>query len=55
MNHGWAAAVRTARDRLKRKLRRQRPGDTTTWLPTAQHEFDVHYGVDTSGLVWAQI
>lgn len=23
-----------------------------TWLPTAEHEFDRRYGVDTSGLVW---
>ncbi|MGA9716865.1 MAG: class I SAM-dependent methyltransferase [Acidobacteriaceae bacterium] len=54
VNHGWAAAVRTARDRLRRKLRRRSPpADTTTWLPTAQHEFDRRYGVDTSGLVWS--
>jgi SAM-dependent methyltransferase len=53
VNHGWTAAMRTARDRLKRKLRRASPfADTTTWLPTAQHEFDIRYGVDTSGLVW---
>ncbi len=37
VNHGWAAAVRTARDRLRRKLRRRSPpADTTTWLPTAR-------------------
>jgi SAM-dependent methyltransferase len=52
VNHGWAAAVRTAHDRLKRKLRRQPVSADTTWLPTAQHEFDLRYGVDTSGLVW---
>jgi SAM-dependent methyltransferase len=53
-NHGWAAAVRTARDHLRQRLRRTTspPSDTTTWLPTAEHEFDRQYGVDTSGLVW---
>jgi SAM-dependent methyltransferase len=53
-NHGWAAAARDARDRLKKKLRRSPPAtaDAITWLPTAEHEFDRRYGVDTSGLVW---
>lgn len=53
-NHGWAAAVRDARDRLNQKLHRAAPHvtDTITWLPTAEHEFDRQYGVDTSGLVW---
>ena len=47
VNHGWAAAVRTARDRLRRRLRRRSPPpDTTTWLTTAQHEFDRRYGVE---------
>jgi SAM-dependent methyltransferase len=55
VNHGWATAVRAARDHLKKKLRRapQTPPDTVTWLPTAEHEFDRRYGVDTSGLVWS--
>jgi SAM-dependent methyltransferase len=54
-NHGWAAAMRTAGDRLKKRLRRlpSPPTDMTTWLPTAEHEFDRQYGVDTSGLVWS--
>jgi len=54
VNHGWATAVRAARDHLKKRLRRasQAP-DTVTWLPTAEHEFDRRYGVDTSGLVWS--
>jgi SAM-dependent methyltransferase len=53
-NHGWAAAMRAAHDRLRQRLRRapSPPSDTTTWLPTAEHEFDRVYGVDTSGLVW---
>jgi SAM-dependent methyltransferase len=57
-NHGWGAAARTARDRLrdrlKGKLRRSAPSppDAIPWLPTAEHEFDRRYGVDTSGLVW---
>lgn len=53
-NHGWAAAARDARDRLRKKLRRSPPAtaDAITWLPTAEHEFDRRYGVDTSGLVW---
>ncbi len=53
-NHGWAAAMRTASDQLRQRLRRVRPSasDTTTWLPTAEHEFDRQYDVDTSGLVW---
>jgi SAM-dependent methyltransferase len=55
VNHGWAAAVRTARDHLKKRLRRasQPPAEAVTWLPTAEHEFDRRYGVDTSGLVWS--
>jgi SAM-dependent methyltransferase len=55
VNHGWATAVRTARDHLKKRLRRtsQLTDDTITWLPTAEHEFDRQYGVDTSGLVWS--
>ncbi|HEX4582519.1 MAG TPA: class I SAM-dependent methyltransferase [Acidobacteriaceae bacterium] len=54
-NHGWAAAMRTAGDHLRRRLRRAPapPSDTTTWLSTAEHEFDRQYGVDTSGLVWS--
>jgi SAM-dependent methyltransferase len=53
-NHGWAAAMRTAHDRLRRKLRRPAAAaDPITWLPTATHEFDCQYGVDTSGLVWS--
>jgi SAM-dependent methyltransferase len=53
VNHGWAAAMRTAGDRLRQRLRRvSPPSDTTTWLSTAEHEFDRQYGVDTSGLVW---
>lgn len=53
-NHGWAAAMRTAGDRLRQRLHRapSPPSDTTTWLPTAEHKFDRQYGVDTSGLVW---
>jgi SAM-dependent methyltransferase len=53
-NHGWAAAARTARERLREKLRRSDPAteDALTWLPTAEHEFDRRYSVDTSGLVW---
>jgi SAM-dependent methyltransferase len=54
-NHGWAAAMRTARDRLKKRLRYAPPPASPqeiTWLPTAEHEFDRRYGVDTSGLVW---
>jgi SAM-dependent methyltransferase len=53
-NHGWAAAARDARDRLRKKLRRSPPAtaDASDWLPTAEHEFDRRYGVDTSGLVW---
>ncbi len=53
-NHGWAAAARDARDRLRKKLRRLPPAtaEVITWLPTAEHEFDRRYGVDTSGLVW---
>lgn len=52
-NHGWGAAVRTARDRLNAKLHRTASRtEATTWLPTAEHEFDRKYGVDTSGLVW---
>ena len=49
VNHGWATAVRTARDHLKKRLRRtsQLTDDTITWLPTAEHEFDRQYGVDT--------
>jgi SAM-dependent methyltransferase len=55
VNHGWATAVRTARDHLKRRLRRgsQASEETITWLSTAEHEFDRQYGVDTSGLVWS--
>jgi SAM-dependent methyltransferase len=55
VNHGWATAVRTARDHLKNRLRpaSQTPADTVTWLQTAEHEFDRRYGVDTSGLVWS--
>jgi SAM-dependent methyltransferase len=47
--------MRTAGDRLTKRLRRApEPSlDTTTWLPTAEHEFDHQYGVDTSGLVWS--
>jgi SAM-dependent methyltransferase len=53
VNHGWAATVRTAHQRLKQRFRRRRPvAEDTTWLPTAEHEFDRRYGVDTSGLVW---
>lgn len=53
-NHGWAAAARDARERLRKKLRGSAPAtaDAITWLPTAEHEFDRRYGVDTSGLVW---
>lgn len=51
-NHGWTAAVRIAGDRLRQKLRRPPVGDNITWLPTAEHEFDRKYSVDTSGLVW---
>jgi SAM-dependent methyltransferase len=55
VNHGWAAAMRTASDRLRKRLRRAPPppGDATTWLPTAEHEFDRQHGVDTSGLIWS--
>jgi SAM-dependent methyltransferase len=55
VNHGWAALMRTARARLRQRLRRRlsQPSDTTTWLPTAEHAFDHQYGVDTSGLVWS--
>lgn len=54
VNHGWAAAMRTAGVRLRQRLRRasSQPWDPTTWLPTAEHAFDRQYGVDTSGLVW---
>ena len=54
VNHGWAAVMRTARARLRQRLRHgsSQPSDTTTWLPTAEHEFDRRDGVDTSGLVW---
>jgi SAM-dependent methyltransferase len=54
VNHGWAMAVRTAREHLKKRLRRapESAADSITWLPTAEHEFDRQYGVDTSGLVW---
>jgi SAM-dependent methyltransferase len=54
VNHGWAAAMRTAGDRLRQRLRRasSQSSDPTTWLPTAEHAFDRQYGVDTSGLVW---
>jgi len=46
--------MRTAQDRLRQKLRRRVPAaDPITWLPTAVHEFDRQYGVDTSGLVWS--
>jgi SAM-dependent methyltransferase len=47
--------MRTAGDRLRKRLRRAPAplSDTTTWLPTAEHEFDRQYGVDTSGLVWS--
>src|ERR1700735_3604050 len=36
VNHGWAALMRTARARLRQRLRRRssQPSDTTTWLPT---------------------
>jgi SAM-dependent methyltransferase len=51
-NHGWTMAIRTASDRLRQKLRP--PADNITWLPTAEHEFDWQYGVDTSGLVWGE-
>jgi SAM-dependent methyltransferase len=53
-NHGWVAAMRTAGNGLKKRLHRAGPAppETTTWLPTAVHEFDRDYGVDTSGLVW---
>jgi SAM-dependent methyltransferase len=53
-NHGLAAAARDARERLRKKLRHlpAPTTDATTWLPTAEHEFDRRYGVDTSGLVW---
>ena len=53
VNHGWAATVRTAQENLKRKLRRSSPGESITWLSSDVHEFDRRYGVDTSGLVWA--
>jgi SAM-dependent methyltransferase len=55
VNHGWATAVRTASDHLKKRLSRSysQIDDTITWLPTAEHEFDRQYGVDTSGLVWS--
>jgi SAM-dependent methyltransferase len=55
VNHGWASAARMARDHLKKRLRRRSraPEDSVTWLPTAEHEFDRRYGVDTSGLVWS--
>ena len=45
----------TARDRLRKRLRRvaTRHRIPITWLPTAEHEFDRRYGVDTSGLVWS--
>ena len=53
-NHGWAAAMRTAHDHLRRKLRRPAAAaDPIIWLPTVVHEFDRQYGVDTSGLVWS--
>jgi SAM-dependent methyltransferase len=53
-NHGWAAAARNARDRLRTKLRRSPPAaaEAIVWLPTAEHEFDRRFDVDTSGLVW---
>ena len=51
-NHGWAATLRTGRRHLADKLRRDAAMDNTTWLPTAEHEFDRRYGVDTSGLIW---
>jgi SAM-dependent methyltransferase len=55
VNHGWASAARAARDHLKKRLRRasRAAEDSVTWLPTAEHEFDRRYGVDTSGLVWS--
>jgi SAM-dependent methyltransferase len=53
-NHGWTAAIRTAGDRLRQKLRRPADADNIIWLPTAEHRFDRQYGVDTSGLVWGE-
>lgn len=54
-NHGWAAAVRSARNRLHEKLHRTAvsSGEPISWLSTAEHEFDRQYDVDTSGLVWS--
>lgn len=52
-NHGWAAAIRAARDRLEKRLRQAPPAaEILSWQPTAEHEFDRRFGVDTSGLVW---
>lgn len=55
VNHGWTPTLRTARERLLRRLRPLPPPlSEETWQSGTIHPFDQQHGTDTSGLIWGE-